>query len=51
MTSEIYKRRAEDCLRLAQECPEPFVREALHELAEDFLQEAKELAAEVCEPR
>jgi hypothetical protein len=46
MESEIYRRRAEDCLKLANECPEPYVREALQELATDFMREAEELAGE-----
>ena len=45
MESEIYRQRAEDCLKLAEECPEPYVREALRELATDFMREADELAA------
>ena len=46
MESEVYRRRAEDCLKLARECPEPYVREALQELATDFIREAEELAGE-----
>jgi hypothetical protein len=46
MESEAYRQRAEDCLRLAEECREPFVEEALRQLANDFLREAEELEGE-----
>ena len=51
MTADAYRRRAEDCLKLAQECPEADVREALEELAGDFLREAQELADQDSRPR
>jgi hypothetical protein len=45
MESEVYRRRAEDCLKLAAQCPEPDMREALRALASDFMREAEELAS------
>jgi hypothetical protein len=47
MESEAYRRRAEDCLKLVEECTEPFVEEALRQLASDFLREAEELEAQL----
>ena len=41
MDSKMFHQRARDCLRLADECPDLYAREALVELADDFKQMAK----------
>jgi hypothetical protein len=40
MNSELFHQRARDCLRLADECPDFYAREALKELAQEFEQMA-----------
>jgi hypothetical protein len=42
-TSQEYRRRAEECLELAQEADQFYVRTALFELAEDFKHIAEKL--------
>jgi hypothetical protein len=41
MDSKMFHQRARDCLRLADECPDLYAREALMELADEFKQMAK----------
>jgi hypothetical protein len=41
MDSKMFHQRARDCLRLADECPDLYAREALVELAAEFKQMAK----------
>ena len=36
MDSKMFHQRARDCLRLADECPDLYAREALMELAAEF---------------
>ncbi len=42
--SKVYRQRAADCRQLAAECSEPYVQDALRELAGDFARAAEELA-------
>jgi hypothetical protein len=41
MDSKMFYQRARDCLRLADECPDLYAREALMELADEFNQMAR----------
>ena len=47
MNSKVFHQRAQDCFRLAQECPDFYAKEALEELAAEFRQVAKLLANEL----
>jgi len=42
-TVQEYRRRAQQCLQLAKEAREPYVKEALTELAEEFSKAADKL--------
>jgi hypothetical protein len=46
MDSKMFHQRARDCLRLANECPDLYAREALVELADEFKQMGKMLEAD-----
>ena len=46
MDSKMFHQRAQDCLRLADECPDLYAREALVELADEFKQMGNMLEAE-----
>lgn len=46
MNSNMFRQRAQDCLRLAAECPDLYAREALMELADEFKQMARQLEAD-----
>ena len=46
MDSKMFHQRARDCLRLADECPDLYAREALMELADEFKQMARQLEAD-----
>jgi len=46
MDSKMFHQRAQDCLRLADECPDLYAREALVELADEFKQMGQMLEAE-----
>jgi len=46
MDSKMFHQRARDCLRLADECPDLYAREALVELADEFKQMGQMLEAE-----
>ena len=43
MDSKMFHQRARDCLRLADECPDLYAREALMELAGEFKHMATQL--------
>jgi hypothetical protein len=43
MDSKMFHQRARDCLRLADECPDLYAREALMELADEFKHTATQL--------
>ena len=43
MNSKMFHQRAQDCLRLAAECPDLYAREALMELAAEFEQMSRQL--------
>ena len=43
MDSKMFHQRARDCLRLADECPDLYAREALMELADEFKHMATQL--------
>ena len=43
MDSKMFHQRARDCLRLADECPDLYAREALMELADEFRHMATQL--------
>jgi hypothetical protein len=43
MDSKMFHQRARDCLRLADECPDLYAREALVELADEFKHMATQL--------
>ena len=44
--SKMFHQRARDCLRLADECPDLYAREALMELADEFKHMATQLDAD-----
>jgi hypothetical protein len=46
MDSKMFHQRARDCLRLADECPDLYAREALMELADEFKHMAAQLDAD-----
>ena len=46
MDSKMFHQRAQDCLRLADECPDLYAREALMELADEFKHMAAQLDAD-----
>ena len=46
MDSKMFHQRARDCLRLADECPDLYAREALMELAGEFKHMATQLDAD-----
>jgi hypothetical protein len=46
MDSKMFHQRAQDCLRLADECPDLYAREALMELADEFKHMATQLDAD-----
>ena len=46
MDSKMFHQRARDCLRLADECPDLYAREALMELADEFKHMATQLDAD-----
>lgn len=46
MNSKMFHQRARDCLRLADECPDLYAREALMELADEFKQMARLLESD-----
>jgi len=46
MDSKMFHQRARDCLRLADECPDLYAREALVELADEFKQMGNTLETE-----
>jgi hypothetical protein len=43
MNSKMFHQRAQDCLRLAAECPDLYAQEALIELAAEFEQTSRQL--------
>ena len=47
MDSKMFHQRARDCLRLADECPDLYAREALMELADEFKHMATQLDTDV----
>ena len=46
MDSKMFHQRARDCLRLVDECPDLYAREALMELADEFKHMATQLDAD-----
>jgi hypothetical protein len=46
MDSKMFYQRARDCLRLADECPDLYAREALMELADEFKHMATQVDAD-----
>jgi hypothetical protein len=42
MNSKVFHQRAQDCLKLAAECPDLYAQEALIELATEFKQVARQ---------
>jgi hypothetical protein len=51
MDSKMFHQRARDCLRLADECPDLYAREALMELAAEFSHMANLVEADDAQTR
>jgi hypothetical protein len=46
MNSKVFHQRAQDCLKLAAECPDLYAREALLELAAEFERMSQQVDAD-----
>ena len=51
MNARLFHQRARDCLKLVDECPDVYAREALKELADEFTDMAKTLEKEASASR